>query len=77
MLANEGPVTETKVPEKNPYEMQNRIAVPLHDTVVQQRVTMAQKRENGIITFRGPMTSAKKLGMILPNIDDALRMARR
>jgi hypothetical protein len=76
-VTSAGPVTDTNVPEKKPYAIENTTIAPTEEIDVQLNATIEQHRTNGAIMLRGPIKSAKKLGTIRPNTEDAFNMVRR
>ena len=76
-LTTVGPGSETNVPEKKPYKMQNTIRPDVLVMAIQQNTNNVATQAKGIWMLRGPLLSAMKLGMIRPKNEAALIMESR
>lgn len=68
---------DTIAPETNPYRMA-KTTRPARDSMpVQAKMSMEAQMQHGMMEFRGPILSAKKLGTMRPKAEDAFMMLRR
>jgi hypothetical protein len=69
--------SETKLPEKKPYNAQMTITGAMLCAAIKQSARIPDIKAQGMIMFRGPVRSAMKFGMMRPKTEPAFRTDKR